>query len=90
MIKIDETHFITADPYCFILQEKKTVQDGKTKGEEYFENIGYYTSIESALKGLLKKETRKFLAKQDIVSLKETIKEIKKIEEEITKVSKGF
>ena len=53
MITIDEKYQITADPHCFILQEKKIKEKS---GEEYFDNIGYYSNLEETLKGLLKKK----------------------------------
>ena len=90
MIKIDEKYYITADPHCFILQEKRIKQDGQNKGEEYFENLGCYVSIDSALKGLLKKEIRKYLAKENVCSLEKAINDFQKIEEHVTKVSKNY
>ena len=83
MIQINENIFITADTHCFILQEKKIKAGGKNAGTEYFNILGYYPTIDSALKGLLIKETRKYVSKTDVVSLKEAIKEVQKIENQI-------
>lgn len=90
MIKIDERYYITADPNCYILQEKKIKEIGEDKGSEYYENIGYYVSIDSALKGLLKKEIRKYLAKSDVCSLEKAIKEFQRIEKHIAEISKNY
>ncbi len=84
MIKIDDTYSITADSHNYILQEKKISQNEEGKNEEYLTNIGYYTTIDNALKGLLKKEMRKYLSKDTIQTLKDAVKEFKKIEEKIT------
>lgn len=90
MIKIDKTHFITADSNCFYLQEKRISQEGESKGKEYYAILGYYPTIDGALKGLLKKEIKKYISKETEDSLKEAIQEIDKIEKRITTVSKGF
>lgn len=83
MIKIDDIHFITADAHSFILQEKKIVQEGKNKGEEYIDIIGYYSSVADVLKGLVKSETKKYVGKKQITTLKDAIKELKEIENKI-------
>ena len=90
MIRVDDIHFITADPHCFILQEKKVNENGKNKGEEYYAVLGYYPDIKDALKGLLKKEIRKYLAKADEVTLKEAIKEINQIEMRINTIKQDL
>lgn len=86
MIKIDDTHFITADTHSFMLQEKRIVQDGKNKGEEYIETLGFYSSIENAIKGLMKNETRKYVSKKETSTLKEAIKELENIENKILSI----
>lgn len=90
MIKIDETYSITADSNCYILQEKRIVEEGKEKGKEYFMNLGYYTTINDALKGLLKKEMRKYVAKDIVKTLKNAVDEFEKIEKRITETMKGI
>lgn len=90
MIKIDDTHFITADTHSFMLQEKRIVQDGKNKGEEYIETLGFYSSIENAIKGLMKNETRKYVSKKETSTLKEAIKELENIENKILSIKYQF
>lgn len=92
MIKINEEYYINAVPTCYILLRKSIIQDKSSKnyGEEHQESLGYYTSIESALNGILKTEARKFVGKEDINSLKELQEELKKIQGMIKKACKNL
>lgn len=92
MIKINDEYYINAIPTCIVLQRVYTIQDKDSKnyGEEARENLGYYSNIESALDGLLKHETRKFIAKEDINTLQDLKKELTKIEKMIKKACEGL
>ena len=87
MIKINEKIFISADEHNVILQEKG--KNSKTD-KDTMKILGYYTTIEEALKGLLKKEFRKYLSKKDEVSLEEALKKEEKIRQKITSITKGI
>ena len=50
----------------------------KIIGKEIFKDIGYYPTIEGCLAGVLKTDLREFIGKEDINSLNELQKEIKK------------
>ena len=56
MVKVTDRFYIIANSNCYTLQEKTKVQDVKSKnyGKEIFKDSGYYTTIESCLKGILK------------------------------------
>jgi hypothetical protein len=73
MIKINDRFYINADTNCYMLQEKTIVQDEKSKnfGQEQFKVLGYYTTIESCLEGVLKVTTREFISKEELTSLKD-------------------
>ena len=92
MIKINEEYYINAVPTCYILVKKSIIQDKESKnyGEENQVNLGYYTTIEGALNGILKAETRKFIGKEEINSLKELQEKIKEVQEMIKKACKGI
>lgn len=92
MIKINENYYINAVPTCYILQKNGIIQDKDSKnyGEKYQENIGYYTTLKGAINGIIKTESRKFIAKEDINSLEDLKKEIEKLEETINKACKGL
>ena len=83
MIKITDRFYINATTSCYTLQEKTTVQDTESKnyGQEVFKDLGYYASLESCLKGILKTTTREFIGKETINSLQDLIKEIRSFEE---------
>ncbi|HDL7629663.1 TPA: DUF5405 family protein [Yersinia enterocolitica] len=54
-IKIGEQHLITSDSLQFILNEIKISKEGKNKGQERLEPIGYYPTIEMLVAGLIRR-----------------------------------
>lgn len=78
MLKITEKYYIDANTNCYTLKEKAIVQEQESKnyGKEIFKDLGYYTSIESCLKGILKASTRELIASND-VDIKELLKFLK-------------
>ena len=83
MIQVTDRFYINANSNCYVLQEKSKVQDENSKnyGQEIFKDIGYYTSLESCLQGILKTTTREFIAREEENSIYNLIKEIKRAEE---------
>ena len=83
MIKVTDRFYIDANTNCYVLKEKTIVQDENSKnyGQEVLKDLGYYTSLESCLQGILKKTTREYIAKQEENSIYDLIKEIKRAEE---------
>lgn len=81
MIAIDDEYVINANESCYTLERKNTVQDVESKnyGKEIKTIEGYYTTVESALKGYIKTRTRKYISSENENSLKELIDEIKKM-----------
>lgn len=83
MIKVADRFYIDANTNCYVLKEKTIVQDENSKnhGQEVLKDLGYYTSLESCLQGILKTTTREFIAREEENSMKDLIKEIKRAEE---------
>lgn len=83
MIKITERFYLDANANCYTLQEKTTVQDEQSKnfGKEIFKDLGYYVSIDNAIRGLLKTELREFVGKEEINEINELLQQIKKQDE---------
>ena len=83
MIKVADRFYIDANTNCYVLKEKTIVQDENSKnyGQEVLKDLGYYTSLESCLQGILKTTTREYIAKQEENSIYDLIKEIKRAEE---------
>ncbi|CNF49121.1 putative relication initiation protein [Yersinia enterocolitica] len=54
-IKIGEKHVVTSDSLQFILNEVKISKEGKNKGQERLEPIGYYPTISQLVEGLIKR-----------------------------------
>ena len=79
MIKINERFYINASNNCYTLQEKTTIQDETSKnyGQEIFRDLGYYTTLESCIKGILKTTIREFIGKETQNDLKDLIEFIK-------------
>lgn len=53
---INKDYRITSSADDVILQKRHVSRKGKTKGEEYFEVLGYYRSIKNALKAFVDME----------------------------------
>ena len=53
MIIIDGRYVIDTDPLNFILKEKKTKQNGKHIGEEYYSVVGYFSTLQDAFEGYI-------------------------------------
>ena len=83
MIKVTDRFYIDANANCYVLKEKTIVQDKNSKNykQEIFKDVGYYTNLESCLKGILKITTREFIAREEENSIYDLIKEIKRAEE---------
>ena len=83
MIKVTDRFYIDANTNCYVLKEKTIVQDENSKnyGQEVLKDLGYYTSLESCLQGILKTTTREYISKQEENSIYDLIKEIKRAEE---------
>jgi len=51
-IKLNDKYQVTGVPLNFVLEEKKVHSEGKEKGVEYFDTVGYYPSLETLLRGM--------------------------------------
>ena len=81
MIKITDKYFLDADSNCYMLKEKVVIKDKESKnfGEEDFRPLKYYTTIESALRGIINLELKKFVGKNKIQELDDLVKKIDKL-----------
>lgn len=79
MIKVTDRFYINANTNNYILQEKTTVQDENSDnyGKVVFKDLGYYTELESCLKGFLKTTTREFISKEEDSGIKDLIEQVK-------------
>ena len=82
MIKIDEEYIINATENCYTLEKITTVQDIKSKnyGKETKIIQGYYTTMQSVLKGYLKCKMRRFVDQDKINTINDFIKYLNKLE----------
>lgn len=79
-IEVDK-YVITSDPYNIILNEKKTAQKGRTKGEIYLFPIAYYQTVEDCIEGIVDHGIKN----SEATSFKELIIEIKKLKKILEK-----
>lgn len=91
MIKINEKYFIDADNNNFVLKEYlgKRLNKKTNEKEDAYEIWGYYNTIESTLNGLVKKELRKFISKQEINNLNDLQQKIDNLHKFIAKKLKN-
>ena len=87
MVKINDNFYVDADDHQFIIREKKLVKDKESEnfGKEFWENLGYFKNLDSALEYLEKVMLRRKIATKDM-SFKQVITEMRKIHKEIKKV----
>lgn len=80
MIKITDRFYINASNTCYTLTERTTVKDKNSKnlGKEIFKDLGYYTTLENCLKGILKTVTREYISKNELKTMQDLQKEIQK------------
>lgn len=76
-IKLSDDYQLTSDRYQYIIQEKKVVKKGKTQGTEYWDNIGYYNTLQGALDSYVNMRVR-ISDKNTLTELLAYLKEIKK------------
>lgn len=79
MVKINDRFYISSNSTCFTLQEKTIIQDVESKnyGKEIYKDLGYYVSLETCLEGFLKTITREMVSKDEFITLRELLIEIK-------------
>lgn len=89
MVKITDRFYINANTNCYTLQEKTTVKDPESKnyGQEVFKDLGYYTSLEGCIQGILKTTTREYLSREEENNIYELQKQIKKASEWLKKLN---
>lgn len=83
MIKVTDRFYINANTNCYTLQEKTIVKDETSKnyGQEIFKDLGYYTTLESCLKGIVKTNIREYIGKETENNINELLNEVQKIKE---------
>ncbi len=80
-IKIDNNYSLKSDPRNVVLIENKVSE----KGTEYESTIGYYGTVESALKGYLKHKNNT----SEATSINQLLNEIKETRKTIESVLGG-
>lgn len=81
MVILDEEYSIGANENCFTLDRKSIIQDKDSKnyGKETITVEGYYSTVDSAIRGYLKLKTRQFVNKDTENTLKDLLNEIDRL-----------
>ena len=81
MLRITETIFITADDSNFMVKELSTIKksDSSNFGSCKETPLGYYSTLDGAVTGVLQILLRRKLAKKEVVVLKDVIADLNKI-----------
>jgi len=85
-IPLDDKYTLTSDSLNYIIEETKVRQDGDRKGETYKTVYGYYSTLESALKGFKELKIRT----SDAKSIKELLEVSKETDKKIEKILGGI
>lgn len=66
IIKLNEDYGISADDFNVTLHQRQVnkKEDSKNFGKEYYSTIGYYSSVEALLKGLINKQIQLSMSEQ--------------------------
>lgn len=84
-ITLDKKYKLVSDSKNYMIQKVGQVQDGEKKGDETITTMGYYGSLESALKNY--KEL--LIRESDIETIEELLSTIKEIDKKIEKILGG-
>lgn len=80
MIKINDKYYIDADTRNYTLKEKTTIKNKEGLESEGYRDLGFYTTLDSLLNGLIKTELRAFISKSDNESIEKLLNKIQEIE----------
>lgn len=84
MIKINDEYYIDTDNCSYVLKKVHYAKDKKTVEEIRQDiSVGYYATIDIALKGYLKHKSREIVSKKDFESIKEYLEYIKKLDKSL-------
>ena len=79
-VHVEDDIYISSDAHGYVLERKRISASGKSKGQEVYQPIGYYPTIQSCIQhGLLKLKIDESTA----TTLKELLQSVKDIETEI-------
>lgn len=84
MIQITDRFYIDADTNCYSLKEKTIVQDKTSKNyaKEQYKDLGYYSTLEGCLEGIIKTTAREFIGEKQINSIEE-LRQVVKCQTEV-------
>lgn len=81
-IQIEENLYLESDPYQYLLKQYsgKTYTNEKGEEREGYRVLGYYGTIEQAIKGLIEMKIKE----STVTTLKELLDEVKEIKQFIS------
>lgn len=85
-IELDNKHRLISDSMNYIIEETKVVKDGDRKGEEYKVSVGYYSTLQGALKGYKELKIRT----SDAKTINEILEVVKETDNKINEILGGI
>lgn len=82
-IRIDNRYTLTSDPNSVTLSEVKVTQEGEKKGKEYLSLVGYFRTVNEALKYI----PQHAMKTSDAESFKELIAIVRQYEAIVSDIS---
>jgi len=88
MYKLTDKYYIAHEPNNIILKKKVVVQEGKTKGEVKYFNVGYFSRYKYLFDTLVRKLIEDGAAREEILPVSELTKLIKEVKAQVEDISK--
>ena len=85
MVHVFRDYYVTADNYCYTAVIDTHTVDKENK--KIYKNVGYYSNLEDATKGIQKHAERRLVMAEDC-ELKELIECLKQLRDEIHGIGK--
>lgn len=83
MIKINDEYYIDADANTYMLKQVHYVKTKEGEEKRQDATIGYYSTVDIALKGYLKHKSREIVNKKEFENISEYLSYIEKLDKEL-------
>ena len=84
IIQLNDQYRLNSDPLNVVLEEKTIAEKGKNAGQEVWKTLGYYPSLQSAVKGCLNRD----IMARDLRGVTEVIDHMEELEGKIIETLK--
>ena len=78
-VHVENDLYISADGRQYVVERRGVTQSGENAGNEYFTSLGYYSSLQGAVNGIVKLK----ISESTATTLKELISKLDEIHHDI-------